>query len=1037
MENPAQNDPKLYSIAEVAQLIHVSQHTIRNWEREGVIKASFRTGSGHRRFTEAEVKAIKKIQEEKNNKIPTQNLYTPNTKEKRNIETEEQKVESVLKKHSQNFRGDFLQETVHSLPQSAEPSNAITRVKLLSGFAGVSTILFFIIILTLFQESLFSDKSNPSSSGKQKNTALSRLLKNLAFNKTTTTQNELPSVLAEQDTTDEGSIHFNISAIFAKKVSITDALEVTKEATISGSLTAPNIIYSLTAGKGIEITQGQRPTISSTLTETQIEGETGNLKLGTGLEISDSTINLNATLDDIVNNDGCDDCIEDSFVQDDLTVTSSGTIAAGAIKSGTVGATVGGTGQSSYTTGDILYASATNVLSKLPIGSDGEVLTISSGVPAWDASGASCSGNCVTTNPGATQTITPTASTATGLSIAQASSGSVDIFNVTNNAGSTKYLQVDSSGNVNIASNLDVNGTSDFGGDITFSASTPSIAITNTETLTITDGTNTLLSVADNGTSGTLTVNTLAASNIGAFTLTGNITGVGSPSLSGLGTINGGTFSGGTFNGATITGGTLSGGSISGGTYSDSGITVTAGYTITLGNGNTFNISDGTNNIFTVTDSGTVGNLSGIGTLATQGSITISGAATDLTTSTNENLTLTANGTGDIVLTTDGDSSLVLSGLDCTSFSNAGALTVDGSGVVSCSNDDGGGSVSPFTSAGGVIDKTTASERLRLLYGDLGDIQLEISNISAGTEPSADAFQINLSGGTGITTDNVDGIYVNVEGGNGTSTDLSGVHIDFDPISGSADDTFSALFIAGITASSAVENALNIGSGWDTDINFLDTSPTLVIANTGTLSVSDGTNILFSIADDTSEGDITVSGDLSVNGATSADITSGTSAASIFDSTVITLNIGSAATAVNIADGIITGTIDIGGVTANGATTVNIATNATTGDAVTIGNSAAATTVGITGGDAWSISTSGVLTLSADSAQTSALVVTDTDYINAISLGDNNITGTSYTVTAGTALTLGDNLPTIAVNSSDWDISTTGDLTGIGGITAD
>lgn len=43
----------------------------------------------------------------------------------------------------------------------------------------------------------------------------------------------------------------------------------------------------------------------------------------------------------------------------------------------------GGTAQSSYTTGDILYASATNTLSKLAAGTNGYILTMVSGVPAW------------------------------------------------------------------------------------------------------------------------------------------------------------------------------------------------------------------------------------------------------------------------------------------------------------------------------------------------------------------------------------------------------------------------------------------------------------------------------------------------------------------------------------------------------------------------------------------------------------------------------------------------------------------------------
>jgi hypothetical protein len=49
----------------------------------------------------------------------------------------------------------------------------------------------------------------------------------------------------------------------------------------------------------------------------------------------------------------------------------------------TVPATKGGTNITSYTTGDILYASATNTLSVLPIGSSSQYLRVTSGIPAW------------------------------------------------------------------------------------------------------------------------------------------------------------------------------------------------------------------------------------------------------------------------------------------------------------------------------------------------------------------------------------------------------------------------------------------------------------------------------------------------------------------------------------------------------------------------------------------------------------------------------------------------------------------------------
>ena len=69
------------------------------------------------------------------------------------------------------------------------------------------------------------------------------------------------------------------------------------------------------------------------------------------------------------------------------TLSWAGSYTSGTWNGNTIGAIYGGTAQTSYTTGDILYASATNTLSKLGIGSTGQVLTVASGVPSWAASG--------------------------------------------------------------------------------------------------------------------------------------------------------------------------------------------------------------------------------------------------------------------------------------------------------------------------------------------------------------------------------------------------------------------------------------------------------------------------------------------------------------------------------------------------------------------------------------------------------------------------------------------------------------------------
>jgi len=70
--------------------------------------------------------------------------------------------------------------------------------------------------------------------------------------------------------------------------------------------------------------------------------------------------------------------------QTSISGLTPSTATSGAVTlAGTVGTISGGTGLSTYTTGDILYASATNTLSKLGIGTNGYHLTVTSGVPTW------------------------------------------------------------------------------------------------------------------------------------------------------------------------------------------------------------------------------------------------------------------------------------------------------------------------------------------------------------------------------------------------------------------------------------------------------------------------------------------------------------------------------------------------------------------------------------------------------------------------------------------------------------------------------
>ena len=70
--------------------------------------------------------------------------------------------------------------------------------------------------------------------------------------------------------------------------------------------------------------------------------------------------------------------------QTSLSGLTPSTATSGAVTlAGTLGTTSGGTGLTSYTTGDIIYASASNTLAKLPAGTNGQILSLASGIPSW------------------------------------------------------------------------------------------------------------------------------------------------------------------------------------------------------------------------------------------------------------------------------------------------------------------------------------------------------------------------------------------------------------------------------------------------------------------------------------------------------------------------------------------------------------------------------------------------------------------------------------------------------------------------------
>ena len=83
---------------------------------------------------------------------------------------------------------------------------------------------------------------------------------------------------------------------------------------------------------------------------------------GTGLTGSSGTLNVDAS---------------------QTQITAVGTLATGTWSATPIAVNKGGTGLTSYAAGDVLYASGSTTLAKLAKGTDGQVLTLASGVPSW------------------------------------------------------------------------------------------------------------------------------------------------------------------------------------------------------------------------------------------------------------------------------------------------------------------------------------------------------------------------------------------------------------------------------------------------------------------------------------------------------------------------------------------------------------------------------------------------------------------------------------------------------------------------------
>lgn len=229
-------------------------------------------------------------------------------------------------------------------------------------------------------------------------------------------------------------------------------------------------------------------------------------------------------------------------------------------------------------------------------------------------------------------------------------------------------------------------------------------------------------------------------------------------------------------------------------------------------------------------------------------------------------------------------------------------------------------------------------------------------------------------------------------------------------------------YLTSYTETSTLQQVTGRGASTNVATITLSAVTASTTTGTGTLVVGGGVGIA---GDVNIGGNAVIGGDLAVNGATSADITSTTSAATVFNATVASLSIGSAATTLNLGVNTTAGTFNIAsGAIASGTKTVNIGTNGTGGTTtIAIGTSTGSTTTINGAVQLPAIGTSGLVRLGASGALSADTATYLTSYTE---------TDTLQTVTGRGASS---NVATITLSASTTSSSTsTGTLVVTGGV---
>ncbi|MBD3365732.1 MerR family transcriptional regulator [candidate division WWE3 bacterium] len=217
------------------------------------------------------------------------------------------------------------------------------------------------------------------------------------------------AVLGRRTTRPDFELDINVPTTIRDSLTVEGTISARTFATLAGGLSTDN--QDIDAGTGT-ITAG---TITATTTNTGTLNLTGPATINNLLTIDDVTqttleeaLELAGDLEGTLNAativtlggadvgdidsgellilDGNEITSGEITDLDTTAITELGTISTGTWTATEIGPTYGGTGLTTYTTGDLLYSSASNTLAALNIGTSGQMLTVAAtGIPQWQS----------------------------------------------------------------------------------------------------------------------------------------------------------------------------------------------------------------------------------------------------------------------------------------------------------------------------------------------------------------------------------------------------------------------------------------------------------------------------------------------------------------------------------------------------------------------------------------------------------------------------------------------------------------------------